>query len=193
MSRSRFSFCPQLEALEDRFAPGTLFGEPESPVNLALLAGIHAGQQEAAMRTTSPVVERANPGVVRGESTLLRTDTGISINLTASGLQQGVYTLWWAVINPGATGPIVGYGTGHVVGPHGTATFAAHLNEGEFISGHPVFPGGTLQDARQAEIRVVIRYHGAVDPGQLQQQLKTYQPELGAQNDLLITIHTPPA
>jgi len=89
-------------------------------------------------------------------------------------------------------GPIVGRATARVVGPEGTLTVAAHLNEGEFISGHPIFPGGSLQDARHAEIRMVLRYHGPVDPGHLYEQTHTFQPELGPQADVLRTIHPAP-
>lgn len=193
MSRAQFEFRPQLEVLEDRFAPGSLLGSPELSLDLALLAWQQAVHQKAVTQTTNPVVEFANRDVIRGESNLVRTDDGVSIKLSASGLQAGVYTAWWAIINPGATGPIVGLATAHVVGSEGTATFAAHLNEGQYISGHPVFPGGTLEDARLAEIRMVIRYHGSVDPKNLTEQMQNYQPELGSQNDILITFHKPPA
>ncbi|MCI0461474.1 MAG: hypothetical protein L0Z62_31370 [Gemmataceae bacterium] len=205
MSRTRFSsrrpqrggtFRPQLEALDERFAPGGLLGASPAASDLAL-AWLQANQQQAATQTTSPVVAIAD-GSVRGESTLLRTDHGVGIHLNTSGLLPGVYTAWWAVFNtPGQGPPTVGFATSHVVGPSGTASFAAHLNEGETLLGHPL-SGGSLVDARTAEIHLVIRYHGPADPGRLDEQLHSFEPGLDTDADpntrnVQVTIHPPPA
>src|SRR5438045_66483 len=87
------TYRPQLEALEDRFAPGSLFGTSPGPLiepgdaaaaDLAFLAGLQAGQQQGAIVTTSPVVDFATRSIVFGESTLTRTDNGVTAHLTAT-------------------------------------------------------------------------------------------------------------
>ncbi len=194
------SFHPQLEVLEDRLAPGTVFGasplvDPGSlgaarhrqESEIAVLTGLAAGHAQASVRTTSDVISFAD-GTVKGSSTLIRTDNGISVHLTTSGLQQGAYSVWWVVIEEGAFK--VGNATGRVVGPEGTATFAAHLNEGETLVGHPTLSGGSLQDARQAEIRVVIRFHGPADLGRIFEQTHTFEPGVGV--DAQRSIHPAP-
>ena len=244
MSRTLFSasrprrggtYRPLLEALEDRFAPGSLVGTLQPPSNdptpsgvqrdreadqLAFLTGLPAGAglglqtppapdlpgplpgagggaggtargaSSAPTRTTSPVVEFVDRSIVRGESTLTRTDHGVTIHLRASDMPAGAYTFWWVVFNPGATGPIAGWGTGHVLGQGGNLNVATHLREGEMISGVPFLPGGTLHDARRGEIWMVVRYHGPVDPGRVYEQTHTYEP--GQATDLLITMHRAP-
>ncbi len=198
------NFRPRLEALEDRLAPGALPGTPglpllDDPWGLAAHkreaaevadAASSAAASSAVTRTTSPVVEFANHDVVLGESTLTRNDHGVSIHLTVPDAAAGVYTAWWVVINPGATGPVVGWAAGRIVG-QGDLNVATNLNEGEMISGHPIFPSGSLQDARHAEIRIVVRYHGPVDPGRVYEQTHTFEPSRAT--DFAITFHVPPA
>ncbi len=197
MSRTPFScsphrggtFRPQLEALEDRLTPGGLSGAAPPALGPALVDCWSHG----ATRTTSPVVDFATRSIVFGESTLTRTDHGVSIRLTTSGLPPGAYTAWWVVVNNPDTAPgtrTVGRAAGHVVGQSGNATFAAHLKEGEILQGHPTLSGGSLQDARRAEIRMVIRYHGPVDPRRVHEQTHTFEPDRA--RDVLITIHRAP-
>src|SRR5262245_39267204 len=107
------TFRPQLEVLEHRLAPGSLSGAmgPSPDPDLAFLAGIAAGQSQAPTITTSPVFDFVSlsafaaglpPGpVAPGSSTLIRTDHGVTLHLSTSGLQPGAYTFWWVVINPG--------------------------------------------------------------------------------------------
>ena len=76
------------------------------------------------------------------------------------------------------------------MGPSGQVNVTAILFEGQTLLGHPDFSGGALQDARTAEIRMVVRYHGPVDPGRLLQQLFTFEPDLAT--DVQRTIHLPP-
>ena len=244
MSRTPFSasrprrggtFRPQLEALEDRFAPGSLLETPvlftdlggslaakqRDASDLALLVGAATSQlaatpplsheaappsnpeapppalstplssAQAPTVTTRPVVDFATQSIVFGESTLTRTDQGITIHLTATGVPAGVYSGWIAIFNPGGTFPVAaGRVAGHVVGEGGNLTFSVHLNEGEIISGHPVFPSGSLQDALRQEIRMVVRYHGPADPGRIYEQTHTFEPTRAF--NFLITIHQAP-
>jgi hypothetical protein len=188
MSRTPFSFRPRLEALEDRLAPGSLFGTPETP-DLALLAGIYAAQQ-GATQTTSPVVDFATRSIVFGESTLTRTDNGVIAHLTASGLAPGAYTFWMKVDAPDGS-VVSGQLAGHLVGQDGNLNFSAHVSAGEVLSGNPDFPSGPLQDPQHSKITLVVRSHGPADPGNIHEQTHTNQP--GVAVNYLVSIHAPPA
>src|SRR5262249_39257331 len=156
------NFRPWLEALEGRLAPGALPGTPglpllDDPWGLAAqkreAAEVAAASSAAAQQTTQPVLDFVHRDVVLGESTLTRTGHGVTMHLTIPNVQAGVYTAWWVIFNPGVPPPpVVGWAAGHVVGEGGSLTFATQLSEGELISGHPVFPSGTLQDAREATV-----------------------------------------
>ena len=148
---------------------------------------------DAATKTTRPVVVfgtqmSPNPIVV-GESTLTRTDDGITLHLTVDDVLPGVYSGWMPIFGP--DGPIVaGRVAGHVVGEGGRLTLSAHLNEGEIIEGHPVFPSGSLMDARLEDIGMVVRYHGPADPGFIYEQTHTFEPFDAI--DALFTRHNAP-
>ncbi len=196
MSRTPFSsrrpqrggtFRPQLEALDERLAPGGLLGVSPAAADLAL-AWLQASQQQAATQTTNPVVDFATRTIVFGESTLTRTDDGITMHLTAEGVPAGVYSGWIPLFNPGGTVPVAaGRVAGHVVGEGGKLTFSVHLNEGEIIEGHPVLPRGSLQDAQGQDIGMVARYHGPLDPGRIYEQTHTY--DAAHASDFLFTRH----
>ena len=207
MSRARFTahspchggtFRPQLDRLEDRLAPGSLLGtSPESLIDpggvraageVADLALV-ASQSQTPTVTTSPVVDFATRSIVFGESTLIRTDQGVTANLSASGLTPGVYTFWMRVDAPGL-GPVAGRLAGHVVGQDGILNFSAHVSEGEVLSGHPILPSGALQDPLHATITLVVRTHGPADPGRIYEQTHTFEPTMAS--NFLISIHAPP-
>lgn len=159
-------------------------------VALAISAA-HSGPAGAADKTTRPVVDFFDPTMVLGESTLTRTDNGITMRLTAYDLPAGAYTAWIPIFEPGATVPsAAGWVGGHVIGEGGTLNFAVHLKEGEIIDGHPIFPEGALEDAQGQDIGMVIRYHGPVDPGFLYEQTHTF--ELEVATDALRTRHNVP-
>jgi hypothetical protein len=133
---------------------------------------------------------------VRGVSLLKRTTKDVSMILYTTDLEPGVYTIWWVVINPGQDSADfdLGYAAGHVVGRRGKATFAAHLKEGDPLTERS--PLGTLEDAREAESRLVVRYHGPIDPGRLKEQLTTFEPGLDTDGDpgtgnVQISFHVP--
>jgi len=135
------------------------------------------------------VVDFPTRSIVFGESTLTRTDRGITMHLTATGLPAGAYTGWIRIFSEDGSS-VAGRVAGHIVGEGGELTFSAHLNEGEIIGGHPVFPSGSLQDARGQDIVMVVRYHGPEDPGFIYEQTHTF--ELGVAIDALFTIHFAP-
>jgi hypothetical protein len=215
-------FRPQLELLEGRAAPGSLRGALEPPVyipglglaasqrgpEITAIDGLHGSRM---VKTTSDVLAFADLSV-KGTSTLIRRADGVSINIKTTGLAPGAYTVWWAVFNnpeactfgPGRCGedpadfenPATGFAfdraTGGIVGEDGTATFAANLRVGEPLTEEGSFAPFTLTNAMTAEIQVVIRYHGPKDPGNIHDQTKTFQPELGLEADMQFTVHAAP-
>ncbi len=205
MSRTPFSsrrpqrggtFRPQLEALDERLAPGGLLAASPAAADLAL-AWLQAGQQRAATPTTNLVVDFATRSTVVGSSTLIRTDQGVSIHLQASGLQPGVYTFWWEVINPGHTFETrtAGFAAGHVVGEGGHVNIGAQLRVGEPLTGAPL-SRESLLDAQTATVGMVVRYHGPAEPGRIHDQTHLFEPGLNTDADpdtgnFLISIHPP--
>jgi hypothetical protein len=150
-----------------------------------------AANERAAIRTTRPVVDFPTRSIFFGESTLTRTDNGITMHLTATGLPAGAYSGWIPIFDPGGTVPVAaGRVAGHVVGEGGELSLTAHLKEGEIISGHPVFPSGSLDDARHQDIGMVVRYHGPADPDRIYEQTHTFEPD--AAIDALFTRHNAP-
>jgi hypothetical protein len=173
-------FRPRLEALEGRLTP-------------------------SAIKTTGDVLSFADLSV-KGTSTLIRTDNGVSMQLKTTDLEPGAYTVWWVAFNnpenctggvcgddeadfdPELTGFSFGYAAGGIVGPSGKATFAGHVNEGEILS-----ELGSLADAMTSEVHLVLRYHGAKDPGNIYEQTHTMQPELGLEADIQFAMHPAPS
>jgi hypothetical protein len=156
-----------------------------------MLVAAAASSQQAMVTTTSPVVDFATRSIVFGESTVMRTDDGITAHLMASGLPEGVYTFWMRVDAPGFP-PAAGRLDGHVVGESGNVNFSGHVKVGDIV-GDPSIPGfvGTLQDPLHAKITLVVRSHGPADPGQIFEQTHTFQP--GVAFNFLISVHAPPA
>jgi hypothetical protein len=199
MSSKPFTFRPQLEVLETRLAPGSLHGLGHPPMGDGDDDDDRPGHrrevdilaQTAAIRTTSPVVDFATQSVVFGESTVTRTENGITAHLTVSGLAPGVYTFWMRVDAPGAP-PAAGRLAGHVVGQSGNATFSGHVSTGDIV-GNPSIPGleGTLQDPLHAQITLVVRSHGPAEPGRIHEQTHTFEPDVAF--NYLISVHAPPA
>jgi hypothetical protein len=193
--RRRGTFRPRLEVLENRLAPGSLWGHDaltpgnsEDP-DLALLVAAAASSQQGVVTTTSPVVDFATHSIVFGESTVMRTENGITAHLTASGLPPGVYTFWMRVDAPGVA-PAAGRLDGHVVGESGNVTFSGHVNVGDIV-GNPSIPGleGTLQDPLHAKITLVVRSHGPADPGRIHEQTHSF--ESGVAFNFLVSVHAP--
>lgn len=119
---------------------------------------------------------------------LTRRGDRIDIRLTASNLEPGIYTFWWGVTNPGED-LTAGWSSSREVGAGGAVNFAADLSVGETLMLHPL-SGGSLEDPRTADIIMVIRYHGPVDPDTVTDQRHTFQPESAA--NAFITIHDAP-
>jgi len=159
--------------------------------------------------STSDVSLFADPTVVVGSSKIVRNQNGVTVTVNTSELEPGSAVTIWLVIfnipgecfegcdgtdlaNPDVAGDVI-YGAGHVVGPNGTANFAAHLNEGD--SGGSLFPQPSpgLIDAETAEIHIVVRSHGPFIPGMIPEQIHTVEGDCDPNvcEDVQFAIHLP--
>lgn len=129
-------------------------------------------------------------GTVSGASAqVVRNDNGIAYQLRTTGLQPGnAYTLWLVVINnPSicaadactageifnpASDSQVRFAAGHVAGGSGQGTFAGHVSEGA-LSGW--LPNRELDDARGAEVHLVLNDHGPALPEFMPGMIHTYR------------------
>jgi hypothetical protein len=133
--------------------------------NFVLLGNRPTSAEASDHVSPSPVFWTFAGAVPGGSSQLVRTNTGISAQLSTAELTPGqAMTLWFIVfnnplecvsgpydcgpadlgMNRAAKGDFV-LATGHVIGDSGTATFAGHLNTGDVSgSGLPELPGGCV-------------------------------------------------
>jgi hypothetical protein len=169
-----------------RLVGGFLLTKLLAPMAVVLALAPVAWAEE--IRTTNPVVDFDDHSIVHGSATLTRKHDRISIQLKASGLTPGVYTFWWGVTNPGED-LTAGWAGSRVVGGHGKTHFAADLSVGEILMLHPL-SGGSLEDPFHADIIMVMRYHGPVDPEHIDEQRHSFQPDTAV--NALITIHNAP-
>lgn len=126
-----------------------------------------------------------------GESRLLRTNDGVSINLVTTVEPDHAHTVWWVVFNnPNACTDSCGlddlarpavnatvmWATGDVSDRHGAIDLTAHLNEGELPLEPFGLPGDDdgLVNADKAEIHAVVRSHGPVLKDQLSEQITSF-------------------
>jgi hypothetical protein len=133
---------------------------------------------------------------ITGIATLVRDDNKISMTFYAEGLTPGnAYTIWWVIWNKPENCAIpfacdlddllitqlvevdVPFAAGLVVGTDGVGSFAASRMEGDTTgSTNHLFnaPPFALEDARTAEIHLLLRDHGPAIPGQVQEQISTF-------------------
>lgn len=116
-------------------------------------------------------------------STLVRSVSGLAMTIDTSGLDQGTYTVWWVIFNhpehcakvpctaADLSNPKVDAASlladGDIVSRNGKAHFASGLTR--------VLAGPGLKEPRTAEVHLVIRGHGPVQPSRLHAQLSTLQ------------------
>lgn len=170
----------------------------------AVLLGALAGPAGAGARVDNLVYRFADGQAVAGSAaTLVTNHAGATLSLRTAELDRGAYTIWWVVFNnpenctdpfdpsfecgPGdlssaAVKPSVLYATGNVVGGSGRAGFGARLRTGD--AAQALFGEG-LTNPTQAEIHAVVRTHGPVIPGMVDQQISTFNGgcEEGEPND----------
>jgi hypothetical protein len=211
---------------------GLLFGcESDSPVSPESELTFAEFQLADAAKVNSNSTEdifNAVTGDIIGTSTLHRNGNGLTVNYKTTNLMPGhAYTLWWVVWNkpencatPGACVESdlanaeevevqLLYAAGSVAGNNGKGNFSAHLKENDDsgsvheLFGLPNFGG--LQDAQSAEIHAVLRSHGPKIPGQVGEQINSYEggcvvnfppfteipDEEGECGDIIAAIHAP--
>lgn len=144
---------------------------------------------------TVNVVAFATGMPVGGAGTVFRTRQSVDARIATSGLDlNAAYTVWWVVFNnPGACdapcnepdlfNPAVDasvfYAAGFISGADGTGNVTAHLDAGRLPSGIDVLPVGTGRGLRRgnglrAEIHMVIRSHGPLVVGQVDEQIGSF-------------------
>lgn len=125
-------------------------------------------------------------------------NNGATIKVTATGLEPGhAYTMWIVYFNDqtecedrgtgvaGCNGEdlaFVGggvlFGNGQVVDEDGNATFTARLNTGTVAPAPPPpppFSFAPYEAGEENEFHVVIRSHGPKIPGEVSEQIHTYE------------------
>ena len=109
-----------------------------------------------------------------------------SSTLSTSGLQAGhAVTIWWMVSNPDESVSVL-YGASHVIDAGGAAEFGGYLQEGD-TDGAIRGPG--LLDAAGADVTLVVRDHGAADPGRVDEQIHTIGGCNPTCTDLQVSVH----
>ncbi len=160
-------------------------------------------QANSADRSTSPVYWFDEDGMptadVAGESRLVRTDSKISLNLRTTGLEAGhTYTVWWVIFNnpedcEAGDGIMVECGeedlanenvvstlaaaAGNVVGNSGRGNFGGSISVGDTrnLAGvGTVLDTQPLSNPRGAEVHLVVRDHGPLNPAFMPDQIQTF-------------------
>jgi hypothetical protein len=140
------------------------------------------GSASAAPPQITDVISFAT-GEDVGDAMLIRTPNGVNVKIWTTGLDgSAVYTVWWVIdADKGPPSFCVSWATGHPIGPNGTGNFSAHLTEGEAWTEEEPGPanGGAgpcpgLVDAENQTIWVVLRSHGPIIPGIVDEQMSTY-------------------
>jgi len=141
-----------------------------------------------------------------GASTLTRSprEVELTLHMTALGA-NAAYTVWWAIFNnpeycvDGCNFDDLGieevdasilWATGFVTGYEGVANASAKLRRGQ-LSGQ-VLAGNGLKDPRGAEIHVIVRSHGTLLAGEVDNQISDLDGYCNpACTDTQFTIHLP--
>lgn len=160
----------------------------------AVTIGSAAPSQETAVFTFAP------PHDLVGQAWLNRVGGSVHAQAGLEGAEPGMYTMWWVIWNTpaGCTTPwaclevdlfnpdaglAIGYAGGGIAGANGKLTIAGSLHEGEEVSGfaYPEFAAAgvqltetTLIDAGYAELHLVLRHHGKLIPGTVDEATHTF-------------------
>lgn len=99
-------------------------------------------------------------GAEAGTATVVRSTDGVSMTLSANGLDAGAYTFWWVFFNPDGS-VSANWAVGGVVSADGAAEVSASIKTGETRTPFdPNNAGPGLLDPLEAAIAVVVKYHG---------------------------------
>lgn len=135
----------------------------------------------------------ANPPIQVGSAaTLYRTKQNLEMRVAASGLAaNSAFSVWWVVFNnpagclngcggddvaAGRGGRSVFYAAGFVTGDDGTANVSASIDAGPLPAGIDIEFGDGLASGNgfDAEVHIVVRTHGPINPGQVHKQIGTF-------------------
>lgn len=144
-----------------------------------------------------PTMPWGGQPIAGATSSYVAYEEGISATLDTSGLMPGhAVTLWWVVFNhpelcshgegglrcgegdlllfggdPAIEGTVL-HAAGHVIGPDGKGTFGAYLAPAD--TSRVVGEGPGLTNPLGADVHLVVRDHGPVQPGLLADALSTF-------------------
>lgn len=186
----------------------------------AVAAYVLARSPDPAHNSETSVFRFADMSEVDGASSrLVRSADAVAMEFATSGLEPGApYTAWWVVfntpegcseacneddifnpdgtlnLNPEANISIL-FADGAMTDAEGDAGFSAVLPAGRPLG--EVVTGPGLSDAGKAEVHVVVRAHGPLDPSRAYAQLSTFEPHptLGGNcaecRDVQFAVHQP--
>jgi hypothetical protein len=146
---------------------------------------------------TTNIFQFGNPSMkLAGGATLYRSRNGLEMRVATSGLNpNSAYTVWWVVFDnpagctpPGcglddvapqpnpAAGVSVFYAAGFVTGIDGVGNVDAHVEAGALPDGIDIETGTGLDRGNgfRAEVHLVVRTHGTTTPGQVDQQIGSF-------------------
>lgn len=154
----------------------------------------------AATRQPADLFTFAPPHDIVGQARLDRTNNSAHAQVQAEGAEPGMYTMWWVIwntpegcatpwacveadlFNPNA-GLAIGYAGGGIAGDNGKLTVAGNLHEGVPVNGfaYPEFAAIGVQltetamiDIDHAELHLVLRHHGELIPGMVDEATHTF-------------------
>lgn len=162
--------------------------------SVALIGPATVAGADAARHNTAPVFVFGHPAetIPGATSTLVTNDAGAAMTLHTSRLSPGhAVTVWWVVFNrpqacTGGEGGLrcgpsdlsnaavqasVLFASGHIIGGDGTGDWGAHLRVGD-TTGALFGPG--LLAPTAAEIHLVVRDHGPVDPALMPAEIHSF-------------------
>ena len=162
-----------------------------------------SNNKDTAQVLTFPLLGPVVP-VEGAKSTLVRTDSGVTVRIRTNSLPQGeAFTLWMVVFNnpsycehpseislcgdPDIANPEnpdvaadVMYVAGNVIGNSGKANFAGHRKIGDNSGSifFPLLPAGMqppgLQNPEGAEIHIIVHSHGEMLPEYMPSMIQTF-------------------
>lgn len=178
-------------------------------------------QASTSAHTTGAAVYRFIDGqaVDGGYSRLIRGNDMAAMEMATGGLEpEAPYTTWWVIfntpqgcidacdlgdlfypdgtlnLNPAANISML-FADGAMTDADGNITFSAILPVGRVLGQLLAGPG--LVDPRKAEVHLVVRAHGPLDPTRAYEQLSTFEPHpvLGGTcvpcEDVQFSVHLP--
>lgn len=149
-----------------------------SMLALCALAGPGVAAAHAADVTRVPVTDIVT-GEVLGRAKLLRTNSGLSVELVTGDLvSHDAYTMWWILSNADGSFQLITNASGGLAGNKGRGDFASHVSVGELppVDGLTTLTaiGDSFDDPFGVSVMIVVRSHGPVIPGKQYEQTHWY-------------------